>query len=269
MRKLLVLIILIGYCFVPVFTQGEINEQQKIFYRNERSFAFLLNSDGFGGSYRDAKRVNFLNKRFFEIESGSIKHPREYRMSNPLYQTPGTFKYGKINGAIYLRGSFGRQHEIFKKADLGGVAVRYFYSAGPTFAFYKPIYYKILYPVSPYEFDLIEEKLDVNTHPPYDIYGKAAFTKGFNELKVLPGLFIKGGFSFEYSKEEKVIHAIETGFNLSVYPKEIPIMATEENQAIFFSLFVSYRFGVVIDPLNPETNKFSYIFKRKKGNSNY
>jgi hypothetical protein len=269
MKKLLIILILIGYCIIPVFPQGEINEQQKIFFRNERSFAFLLNSDGYGFSYREAKRINYLNKRFFEIEAGNIKHPKEYRMSNPLYQTPGTFKYGKINGAVYFRGSIGRQHELFKKADLGGVAVRYFYSAGPVLAFYKPIYYKILYPVSSYEFDLVEEKLDVNTHPPYDIYSKAAWTRGFSEIRVVPGLFAKGGFNFEYSKEEKVIHALEVGASLSGFMKEIPIMATAENKSIYFSLFISYRFGVVIDPLNPETNKFSYIFKRKKGTPNY
>ena len=72
-------------------------------------------------------------------------------------------------------------------------------------------------------------------------------------------------------KETKMIRrfAIEAGFNLSGYPREIPIMATEDNKAIYFSLFVSYRFGVVIDPLNPETNKFSYIFKRKRAPANY
>jgi hypothetical protein len=269
MRKLLIIFILIVYCIIPVFAQGELNEQQKIFFRNERSFAFLLNSDGYGGSYREAKRIDFLNKRFFEIEAGNLKHPREYRMSNPLYQTPGTFKYGKINGAIYLRGSIGRQHELYKKADLGGVAVRYFYSGGPTFAFYKPIYYKILYPVSYNEYTIKEEKLDVINHPPYDIYSKAPWVKGLGETRVIPGLFVKGGINFEYSKEEKVIHAIEAGFTLSGYLREIPIMATEDNNAVLFSLFISYRFGVVIDPLNPETNKFSYIFKRKKATPTY
>src|SRR5512136_2743353 len=126
MRKLLILFFLVGYCAFPVFGQGDLNEQEKIFFRNERSFAILLNSDGFGLSYRDAKRINFLNKRYFEIEAGTIKHPREYRESNPLYQTPGTFVYGKMNWPIYLRGSYGFQHELFKKADLGGVSVIYF-----------------------------------------------------------------------------------------------------------------------------------------------
>ena len=63
MRRLLIIFFLTGYCIIPVLAQGEINEQQKIFFRNERSFAFLLNSDGYGGSYREAKRIDFLNKR--------------------------------------------------------------------------------------------------------------------------------------------------------------------------------------------------------------
>jgi hypothetical protein len=263
MKKLLITFVFLNYCTIALLAQGEIDKQQKIFFRNERSFAILLNSDGFGLSYRDAKRVDFLNKRYFEIEMGTLKSPREYRESNPVYETPGTFIYGKINSVMYLRGSYGHQHELFRKADLGGVAVRYFYSAGPTFAIYKPIYYRILKPVATNEFELVDEKLDVSVDPASSIYSKASFTKGLNETKMLPGIFAKGGFNFEYSKQDKIIHAIEIGVSLSAFPKKIPIMATKDNKAIFFSLFASYRFGVVIDPLKPETNKFSYIFKRK------
>ncbi len=269
MRKLLITLLLLGIHAYGLYAQGEIDQQQKIFFRNERSFGLLLSSDGMGISYREAKRVDFLNKRFFEIEAGTLKHPREYRMSNPIYQTPGTFIYGKLNSVFYLRGSYGHQRELFKKADLGGVAVRYFYEGGPVFAVYKPIYYKILYPISAYEFKVVEEKINVNQHMPYDIYSKASFLKGLGEIKFLPGLYAKGGFNFEYSKEDKVIHAIEIGTQINAFPKKIPIMATTDNKSIFFSLFVSYRFGVVIDPLNPETNKFSYFFRRKRRTVNY
>lgn len=264
MRKLLLIIVLTEFCIITVSGQGEIDKQQKVFYRNERSFAVLLNSDGFGISYREAQRVDFLNKRIFEIEGGYLKSPKEYKESNPWYETPGTFVYGKINAAFYLRGSYGHQRELYKKADLGGVAIRYFYSAGPSFALYKPIFYRILHEITPNEFDIIDEKFDPGVTQPYDIYSRASFTKGLNEIKILPGLFVKGGFNFEYSKLDKVIHAVEIGATLTGYPKKIPIMATNSNKAIFFSIFVSYRFGVVIDPLKPETNKISYILGRKR-----
>ena len=84
--------------------------------------------------------------------------------------------------------------------------------------------------------------------------------------KSLPGIYAKGGFNFEYSKEDKVIHAVEIGAQINAFPKKIPIMASNDNKMIFFSLFVSYRFGVIIDPLDPESNKLSNIFRRKKNN---
>ena len=90
--------------------------------------------------------------------------------------------------------------------------------------------------------------------------------RGSMRLKVMPGIYAKGGFNFEYSKEDKVIHAIEVGAQVNAFPKEIPIMATTTNKAIFFSLFVSYRFGMIIDPLDPESNKVSNIFRKKKNN---
>jgi len=41
-------------------------------------------------------------------------------------------------------------------------------------------------------------------------------------------------------------------------------MAGSDNKALFFSLFVSYRFGIILDPLDPESNKLSNIFRRKR-----
>ncbi len=263
MRKLLITVVTI-ICGASVLNaQGDLNEQQVIFFRNERTFAVLLNSDGIGINYREARRVDYLNKNFFEFELGTLKHPREYRQSN--YYTQGSFVFGKVNTAIYIRGDIGRQHEIFKKADLGGVAIRYFYAGGPALAIYKPIYYRVLYPLSTnFEYEIREEKFDIQIHDPSLIYGKASFLKGFNETRVLPGLFVKGGFNFEYSREDKIIHAIEIGAALSAYPRKIPIMETSDNRAVLLSLFASYRFGIVVDPLNPESNKLSNLLGRRR-----
>lgn len=263
MRKLLILAVLIFLGASSVYSQGELDEQQKVFFRNEKSFGISLNTDGLGFGYRGAKRIDFRNKRLFEIDFGTLRHPKEYKISNP-YTTGGNFVFGKLNSAFFLRGGIGHQHELYKKADLGGIAVRYFYSAGAVLGIYKPIYYRVLYPISVNEYIIKEEKFSSSIAIPQDIYGRASFTKGLDETKVLPGLYAKGGFNFEYSKQDKVIHAIEAGMQINAFPKKIPIMATSSNKAIFFSLFVSYRFGVVIDPLDPESNKFSNIFRKKK-----
>jgi hypothetical protein len=264
MKKLLLIAVVLIFGIESLYSQGELNEEQKVFFRNEKTGAILLNTDGFGLSYREGKRINYLNKKLLEIEISTLKDPKEVKISNPYYQTPGTFVFGKLNSVVLLRGGIGRQHEIYKKADQGGVAIRYFYTGGPVISFAKPIYYKILDPVSQYEFQIKEEKFDIKTFDPSIIYSKSSFTKGLNETKILPGVFAKGGFNFEYSKQDKIIHAIELGAQIDAFPKKIPIMATTSNKAVFFSLFASYRFGVIIDPLNPDSNKLSNIFSKKK-----
>lgn len=264
MKRLLITIVIV-ICAVSVYAQGELNEQQKVFFRNERSFAFLLNTDGFGVSYRSAKRIDYLNKRLIEVDAGILKSLKEYRQ-RVAFNQGGTYVFGKLNSTFFLRAGYGHQHEIYKKADLGGIAIRYFYSGGPVFAIYKPIYYRVLYPIvnRPTEYEIRLEKFDVNAMAiSNDIYGRASFTKGLNEIKFLPGLFAKAGFNFEYSKEDKAIHAIEIGAVVNAFPKEVPIMAID-NKQFFVSIFVSYRFGMIIDPLHPESNSIGNIFRRKR-----
>jgi len=264
MKKLLIIAVSILFGIECAMGQGELDEQQKIFFRNERTFAVFFSTDGWGLSYRYGKRLNYLNKRLFDLDLGVIKHPKEVRLSNPYYPTTGSFVFGKENCPIYIRGGIGHQHEMFTKADLGGISIRYFISGGPVIALYKPIYYKILVFSSPTEYMITEEKFDIKKHDPTMITGRASVFKGIDETKVVPGLYAKGGFNFEYSKEDKVIHAIEIGAQINAYPKEIPIMATETNKAVYFSLFASYRFGLVIDPYSPESNTVTGLFKKKK-----
>jgi hypothetical protein len=263
MKKLLILAATALFGTISLYAQGELDEQQKIFFRNEKSFGLQLNSDGIGISYREARRIDYRNKRLLEIDAGTLKNSKEYRQPSQ-YNQGGSYIFGKLNSTFYLRGGIGHQHELYKKADLGGIAVRYFYSAGPVLALYKPIYYKVLYVISATEAEVKEEKFDASIAIPQDIYGKASFTKGLKETKVMPGLYAKAGFNFEYSKEDKIIHAIELGGQLNAFPVKIPIMAGNNNKTLFFSLFVSYRFGMILDPLDPESNKLSNIFRRKK-----
>ncbi len=260
MKKLLIIAVFIVFGTVLLHAQGELNEQQKVFFRNEISLGILLNSDGFGLSYREAARIDYLNKKLLEFEGGILKHPKEYKISNPAYQSQSTYVYGKLNSVFYLRAGFGHQKELYKKADLGGIAIRYFYTFGPVLALYKPIYYTIYPPTI--GATVRDEKFNVAS--PQDILSRASFIKGLNETKLLPGLFAKGGMNFEYSKEDKVIHAIEVGAQVNAFPKVIPIMASSDNKSIYFSLFVSYRFGLIINPLDPESGRLSNIFKRKK-----
>jgi hypothetical protein len=51
--------------------------------------------------------------------------------------------------------------------------------------------------------------------------------------------------SFVYSNVYDALKAIEAGVVVDGFYNDVPIMANEENNQIFVSLFVSFRFGKV------------------------
>jgi hypothetical protein len=230
--------------------QGELDTQKKIFYRNEKSFGVLLNSNGLGFSYRDGKWKNDRDRKLFELEFNYVRHPKEIKFPYINYYNTGSYVYGKTNIMFSLRGGPGFQHEMFQKVDKGGISIRQFYSFGPALAIYKPIYYDI-YVFSGQEIVGKESKKFDSNLQHAEIIGRSSFFKGITETKFMPGLYAKGGISFEYSKLDKILHALELGMALEVYPKRIPIMYIDKNPFAFFSFFVSYRFGKILNPQKP------------------
>ena len=230
-----------------LFAQGEIKDQARIFYRNEKSFGISLNSNGIGVSGRYAIRINARKKTLWEIDGANIKHPKEIRISNSYYNNR-SFVFGKQNLFLNLRGGWGKQHEMFRKVDRGGISIRRYFTIGPVIGFLKPIYYEVFKAggggVNDYY--ITEEKFSSSTHQG-NIYGRASFFKGIDETQITPGIYGRFGISFEYSKSDITIHAIETGVSLDLFPREMVIMATEQNNFYFLTLFVSYRFGKVVD----------------------
>ena len=230
-----------------LYAQGEIKGQARIFYRNEKSFGISLNSNGIGVSGRYAKRINARKKTLWEIDGANIKHPKEIKISNSYYNNR-SFVFGKQNLFLNLRGGWGKQHEMFRKVDRGGISIRRYFTVGPVIGFLKPIYYEVFKAggggVNDYY--ITEEKFSSSTHQG-NIYGRASFFKGIDETQITPGIYGRFGISFEYSKSDITIHAIETGVSLDLFPREMVIMATEQNNFYFLTLFVSYRFGKVVD----------------------
>ena len=232
------------------WSQGELDTQKKIFYRNEKSFGVLLNSNGLGFSYRDGKWKNDRDRKLFEIDFNYVQHPKEIKFPYVSYYNTGSYVYGKTNIMFSLRGGPGYQHEMYQKVDKGGISIRRFFSFGPALAIYKPIYYDIYVLSGQNIIGKESKKFDVNLQHA-EIIGRSSFFNGIMETHFVPGLFAKGGISFEYSKLDKILHALELGASIEAYPKRIPIMYIEKNPFIFFSFFLSYRFGKILNPQKP------------------
>ncbi len=230
-----------------LYGQGELDEQPKIMLRNERSGIVFLTSTGIGAGYRYGKRIVARKQTLYDIELTNTKDPKEVRLTSSNYTySSRSYVYGKENTFFKFKGTWGKQYEMFRKNDKGGVSIRQFYAVGPIIGVLKPIYYDVFYSIPPDNGSFKTEKFTTSLDP-QRIVGKASFFKGFDELSVIPGVTAKAGFSFEYSREDAVIHALEFGVSIDAFPREIPIMATENNHFLYVNLFAGYRFGKVVD----------------------
>ena len=247
------------YHFV-IFAQGEIDAQQRVFYRNEWSVAFMLNSNGFGGNYRYGQHVDAANKRLYEVDLVYLKDPKEYK--SYTYNPGSNTRYvdGKKNLAVNFRIGYGKQHEQFRKHDAGGIAIRYFYNFGPSVALLKPIYYEIVKSQFGERGNILPPDKYNSQWTAKNIYimGRASFFKGFDEISFVPGVFGKFGYNFEFSTNDRIVHALEVGAIAEGFIKKIEIMDftnpyirqtdVAKNRQLFLTLFISYRFGRIVDP---------------------
>lgn len=223
---------------------NEYVEEKPPLMKYEWGFGVQLHTSGWGIDYRRGKNITGYKKRIFEGELVNFRHPKEIRSVNPYFDNAKSFFYGKLNSITVARVGTGRQRVLYSKAEKDGVEVRLLYSAGASIALAKPIYLFILYPTGfEGEFELIEEKYDPDRHYTDNIYGRAPFTRGLNEIKPYPGGYLKTGLSFEYGTYTNNIRCLEVGACLDVYYREVPIMALTENNAIFLNFYINWLFG--------------------------
>ncbi len=197
-----------------------------------------LNSDGWGISYRKGFFVNRYTRRFYEIEFTSIKDPRAIKFSNPYYITPENIYFGKVNDFFDVRLSYGRQNVIIEKKDKNSLEIRIISQFGPALGFVKPVYYNVIDRTATYTYetkftqDLLLQQV-LNMSP---------FYRGLDEIKPNIGGFGKIGISFEHSKSESGLSALEVGTSFTVYLVPVQLIyGTKRN--IFVNLYIQYRLG--------------------------
>jgi hypothetical protein len=228
-----------------VMAQGELDQDDKIFYRDEKTGGINLNSNGFSLNFRYGKRLDGYNKRIYLIDLSVIKDAKEDKQLKTGYPNYGRFAYGKQNLILSLKSGMGSLHEIYSKRDKSGISIRRFYLYGATLAFEKPIYYEI-------EFQGVTtvETFNPNIHRIDNVVGKASLFQGMDEASVIPGVYASYGYSFEYSRKKGNLKAIEIGIMGELYLREIIIMANDTSKPWFVTLFLTYRFGKVMSAFN-------------------
>ncbi|MCD4747087.1 MAG: hypothetical protein K8R58_12390 [Bacteroidales bacterium] len=223
-------------------TELKIDTTKNIILQKEISGGVIFHNRGWGIRFNKGKNLSAFKRRMFEVEMAEMKSLKQIRSINPWYTNSKSYVYGKLNTIFILRSGFGLQKLLNRKPYWGGVELRYFFNGGASLAITKPIYLYIV-TEEEHESSITEEKYDSNKHFSDNIYGRAPFTKGFNEIKIYPGIYAKLGFDFEFGVYNTKIKSLEVGAIIDFFPQAVPIMAFNENENYFLTFFICFSFG--------------------------
>jgi len=225
-------------------------EEGALIYNKQTLFGLKLYSDGWAGLIERGymKTVNKTN--LFSIEFGERKDHKEEKVAK---ETGGGFflgnplVYGKRYNMMFTKLGVGQSYLLGGKGNKNGVALSAVYNGGIALAFLKPYYLNITDPLTGKAQDIKYEgdgsRNDSLFIDPIAINGGVGFFKGANELKVKPGLFVKGALRFDYGRYNELISAIEAGFNAEYYFADIPIMVNNDPKKFFLNVFVALEIG--------------------------
>lgn len=219
-------------------------EAPKTVFTHRLETGLTLHTRGMGvhlerGTYRGIGKV-----RTWSLEVVSMKHPKEVRSFNPVYDQGKSYVFGKVNSAYIARLGWGKRTVATPKLRSGAVAMGWKYAFGPALALSKPVYLVIGYPDIPYRY-LLTERYDPDIHGTGDIYGRAGPLNGLLEVVPTPGAFARVAADFEYSGTQSSLRTLSIGLNLDVFATPVVIMAPQfdQNDAFFLTLFVHWSFG--------------------------
>lgn len=219
-------------------------EGPKTVFTHRYEGGLILHTRGMGGriergAYRGVGKVNT-----WSLEAVSMKHPKEVRSFNPVYDQAKSYVFGKVNALYMVRFGWGRRTVATPKLRNGGVSVGWHYAFGGSLGLTKPVYLEIGYPDIPYAY-LLTERYDPTEHGTDDIYGRAGALNGILELTPHPGAFLRAAADFEYAGPREDLRMLSVGAQLDAFPTRIVVMAEEfdQNDRFYLTLFAHWSFG--------------------------
>lgn len=217
-------------------------EEGTLVFRKQNAFGIEGRTNGYGLFYELGKRKSPRLTNIYSIELSEIKH-RKQEKSSPVENLFGSsFVYGKINNFYQAKLGFGEQYILGQKGNKNGVAVIAMLEGGIDIGLLKPYYLHLL--------DSADKERTISYYDdstsfiyPQGIFGPGGLGKGWNQLKVKPGLFVKAALRFDFGRYNESIQALEIGMSVEGFSDKIPIMAFTDPTRLFFQGHLAFVFG--------------------------
>jgi hypothetical protein len=216
-------------------------EEGNLSFRKQSVFGLQVRTNGYGFFYELGKRRSPRFTNLYSIELSEIKHRKEEKGGTESFFS-NAFVYGKQHNFYQAKLGFGQQYIVGQKGNKNGVAVTANVNAGLALGFLKP-YYLQVQDASGEEKTIKYTDDSLTFLSRGNIIGGAGFTKGWSELKLKPGLFLKSSLRFDFGRYNDKVQALEIGMSLEAYAQKIPIMILNDAKRLFFQGHVAFVFG--------------------------
>ncbi len=217
-------------------------EEGTLSFRKQKSLGVELRTNGYGAFYEIGRRRSARYTNIYLLEFTEIKNRKEQKLDGVQNLFTNSYIFGKQNNFYQANLGFGQQYILGQKGNKNGVAIMAMLSGGLSVGLLKPYLLDIKDSIGrnktiKYNDDQVSFLSQGN------IIGGAGVTKGWNEVKVKPGLFIKSALRFDFGRYNESIQALEIGISLDAYAQKIPIMIYNDSKQLFFQGHIAFVFG--------------------------
>ena len=227
-----------GIFLVIVLATGVIYGQENDYdYTSEAIWGITKNSSSglIGGFiFRFSRSVKPNHYRTIGFELINVKHPAESRV---VSRTGNYFIVGKTNHLFAIRGQYGRDIVIFKKAPQQGVQITATGSVGPSIGLEAPYYVELnQFKTEPYDPSNSAHSVD-------NITASGFIFQGLFESNLVIGLNVRAGLSFEFGTFKSNVSGFEIGMLLDAYARKINMIPEADNYSVWPTVYITLFYG--------------------------
>lgn len=216
-------------------------EEGVLVYNKQNAFGVQVRTNGYGFFYELGRMKTPRRTNLYLLELTEIKDPKEEKASKADGFFNNSFIYGKINNFYQAKLGFGQQYILGQKGNKNGIAVMAIYQGGLSLGLLRPYYLQVTSGGT--RKDIKYDSPDSSLFRSGQIEGSSGLSKGWNEMKIKPGAFLKTALRFDFGRYNEMIQAIQIGASIEAYTQKIPILLDAQQKQLFFQGHIAFVFG--------------------------
>jgi hypothetical protein len=217
-------------------------EEGNLSFRKQSVFGIQLRTNGYGVFYELGKRKSARFTNIYSLELTEIKHRKEDKSSGAENFFSNSYVLGKINNFYQFKIGMGEQYILGQKGNKNGIAITASLQGGLDLGLLKP-YYIDIQDAGGTDRSVSYQSDSSAFLNPQIIYGATGFTKGWNELKIKPGAFVKSALRFDFGRYNESVQALEIGISVEGFTQKVPILLFNKPRQLYTQLHIAFVFG--------------------------